>query len=552
MLGTRTVFTTGVGVVVGIFAAYRGHFDLSRLSHIDAGVMFWIGAFAVLAATFALQLIQPIGRSKFALSYSSSSRLSPDETHFLGSTRHHIVLGINRGEAFDYSPRIHWMVFFVTAFVMGVETLDQQAIALLREFPGAAAFSDSEFCPPDLDLTLDASNSTMPGCALVQRAFELGWVKDLGRCAPQQSTKEAAACDRRQYDEPLLHYNWRRFQAMLRSAKAYWGEAYFRTAWDVFKEKSEVLDDFYTLQQDVIASEPRASHHIWTNLPNPYANDLRTRFTRYVGVQRCEDNFRNISGQPNIPTSNPYYASLYFEKIIAQLLFDPQYVPAAANCREWKIHWDAGADICARLSQAPMAVLEQSGALESIQRLMARHQREKRIRNIRIHEISAMSALHVDEPDYAQRKAHLLTDEKPLNELIGLHCYVEAAGMSRVHAEAEVVVEEHALSIHTLQMPIMSQGIPVDHFHAIGVMLAPKFSYTHFSDSSEVVVGRFSPTKGVNYLAELEKLEATNIFLNRRALGDNKDLFEIYPYHIHLRNFVSLFRRKYTEHRSRL
>ena len=53
-------------------------------------------------------------------------------------------------------------------------------------------------------------------------------------------------------------------------------------------------------------------------------------------------------------------------------------------------------------------------------------------------------------------------------------------------------------------------------------------------------------------LAKLEYLRDADLFLTPGAIGERTDLYEVYPYHLHLRSFVEVFRRQYKQQRDRL
>jgi hypothetical protein len=53
-------------------------------------------------------------------------------------------------------------------------------------------------------------------------------------------------------------------------------------------------------------------------------------------------------------------------------------------------------------------------------------------------------------------------------------------------------------------------------------------------------------------LTKLDLLRDADLFLGNEWLTDRPDLLEVYPYHLHLKNFVEVFRRQYKLHRGRL
>src|SRR4051812_41619065 len=106
---------------------------------------------------------------------------------------------------------------------------------------------------------------SVPGCALIRRAFELGYAKSLGHCAEtKRAVEETQICTLRQRDEPYLHYAYRllsRFGGRVRQATTASALAGLRHD---FEEKVDHLADRYDRQRQVMATAPHASHHIWT------------------------------------------------------------------------------------------------------------------------------------------------------------------------------------------------------------------------------------------------------------------------------------------------
>src|SRR6185503_24157 len=102
--------------------------------------------------------------------------------------------------------------------------LGNHAAARIAQLPEEmSAPSPSEYCMPEpapapaAEPVAPPPPVEQPGCALVKRAFQLGYTKTLGDCAPKQGAPVAVSpvtrrevCTRRQLDEPLLHYGFRR------------------------------------------------------------------------------------------------------------------------------------------------------------------------------------------------------------------------------------------------------------------------------------------------------------------------------------------------------
>ena len=92
-------------------------------------------------------------------------------------------------------------------------------------------------------------------------------------------------------------------------------------------------------------------------------------------------------------------------------------------------------------------------------------------------------------------------------------------------------------------------------------LMEKKFHYSKLTSRSDLDIGL--GTSGVasvqdsfeapSYLfTRLEKLKNVDIFLGNQWILEREDLLEIYPYHVHLKNYVKSFRSEYSNSRGRL
>jgi hypothetical protein len=54
------------------------------------------------------------------------------------------------------------------------------------------------------------------------------------------------------------------------------------------------------------------------------------------------------------------------------------------------------------------------------------------------------------------------------------------------------------------------------------------------------------------WLTRLDLLRDADLFLGNDWLARRPDLLEVYPYHLHLQNFIEIFRRQYRQREGRL
>jgi hypothetical protein len=253
---------------------------------------------------------------------------------------------------------------------------------------------------------------------------------------------------------------------------------------------------------------------VWTNLPDPKSGAFAQR--------SCEDRNRLL---PHLPAegSSP---SQVFEHVLAQLLFESRYQAPSGTCREYVVHWDAPEDACERLAADAFGFLHEQGALTSVLAVLERWQQGK-----------------------AQRSL------SPA-QFLSFQCYMERPGES-ARASRQLFIAEHAIFAEDLRISPSTTALPTDRYDAVAQLLARGFHYGRLL--SEEGVERGDPAalqaamSGEGFaLSRLYVLESLDIFLDPAWLATRPDVLEVYPYQLHLRNFVRVFRRQYQRQRGRL
>jgi hypothetical protein len=342
----------------------------------------------------------------------------------------------------------------------------------------------------------------------MRRAFALGYVKSLGECAPkaQKAATTVAPCTRRQHDEPALHYAWR----LLKSA---WSKLSARTDSSYVKK---VQEDFGTGvgrlehgEQSTLASAAHASHHLWTNLPDPGKHGIFD--------PKCTERYLKLPHRP-APTGDKR-ASQVLDHVLGQLLFEIRYEPAAGTCREFHVHWGAPLDTCKRLAANPEAVLSST----DVRNVIAR--------------------------DRAGRE--------PLSRIVSFQCYFE--GDTAAPTSTPFTFAGQPFAVDEIHVPPSPPGATlfIDRYDALARLLVRGFHYgALLSDAgidSASANGMQAAFGGHDYLlTRLYGLDSVDIYLDAGWLAGRPDLLEVYPYERHLRNYVQLFRRQYTRLRGRL
>src|SRR5262249_27004628 len=152
------------------------------------------------------------------------------------------------------------------------------------------------------------------------------------------------------------------------------GSAYSTKLWRDFVERFHRLEPLRRAEQQVLSSAPHASHHIFTNLSDPQDGAVRE--------ETCADRYRWLAHPP--PPGEKARESKVFERVVAQLLFESRYEPAAGYCREYHVHWGAPADACQRLAARPEATLANVEALKSVRAALERYGLGKQLESIAV------------------------------------------------------------------------------------------------------------------------------------------------------------------------
>ncbi|MEZ4269960.1 MAG: hypothetical protein R3C68_00505 [Myxococcota bacterium] len=131
--------------------------------------------------------------SHYYFRYAHGAKTWNEESHFAGIAGHRITMGKNDGDAFDLRPTFQYAIYIIVAFVLGLVTVDSRALDLLTEFPKKLALHTSHFCPDPKEEEAQVQRE-QPGCALVIRAFELGYTKESGRLRQKAISQTATKC----------------------------------------------------------------------------------------------------------------------------------------------------------------------------------------------------------------------------------------------------------------------------------------------------------------------------------------------------------------------
>ncbi len=535
MIGAKTVTACLLLLVASALGWYVG-LSPARLASLGASEAFWAGFFAFLAGSAVYRYWRLHERSTYYFRWCDDEALWADEAHFVGGSRRRIVIGENLGDAFDLGPRVHYAISVTLAFWVGLITLDGRAVELLGRIPDRIGGSGSDYCPEEqasapLELHED------PGCALIRRAYQLGFAKSLGPCEPKPKEDRLRICTLRQRDEPLLHYAWRRLDTFYGAVAEQVTEDRLVDMKAAFDLRTRHLDELYAARGFVVGGAPRASHHIFTNLPDP-GGWVASMTGDVLRSKSCDERYRRLPHRVP-PVHDGLEASRELDHILGQLLFDTRYTRAAGACREYTIHWGAPADACERLADDPVAFLEKQGALAGVRKVLRRYRVTVELQD------GGMSAL-----------ARILR-EVPPERFVSFQCYIEDE-RAKAHV-SRLVVSLDGERFNALEMLAPATvGVGAVRYQQIAAMLAPSFHYGNLlseaapGEREAGIDGRFFEPKSDGFISRLDYLGDVDIFLGRSWIEDRSDLLDVYPYNLHLQNYVELFRARYRSERGRL
>lgn len=515
-IGAKTLTSVGLLAATTAVAIYSGRLGGDHLAPLDTSVTAVAGALAVVVASAAYRFWRLWERSELYI-----------ELFFRRGFR----FGTGaRGRVVELPPLGHGVCYAIASLWIALLPLDNRAVAQLVDFPSKLAGSGSDRCPvPGPDQV--AGDPARQGCQLVMRAYRLGYATNLGTCAPDQDEELPPVCRRRQIDEPAMHYAWRLLTGRGPSSVDSGGNS-----GPSFGRRLAAVDELLAAQRDSIVGAPRASHHLFTNLTDP-APSLLPR------PGRCLARYARMPHLIDAGTGEAAPGRA-LEHVLGQLLFNPAYPAVVATCREYTVHWDAPLDACERLARDPTGFLASRDALEPVRAALERRTRAELVRTLTdLYGVAA--ARDSDSPDPSH--------------IISFQCLM-------VEPEAGDGVVERALELDGHDLVARERRVPaidpaprgqIELARQLAELLAPKFGYGRLVSHESVTLDDSSTAaealSGSEYLlTRLALLRDVDVFLGHGWIDERPDLLEVYPYHLHLENFIAVFRDHYRRRRGRL
>jgi hypothetical protein len=532
-LGARSV--TAVGLLAGtIVAMWRmERFRSDYWAQVSPWVTFLAGGFAVLAGTLVFVYWRLAERSHSYLRFGEKLPFG-DETALLVARGRTLVVGrASFVDVVDLPPRATHALYVAIMLGIALIGLDNRAVALLREVPSRFDRSRIDYCKPPEPPKRDTKHSQ--GCKLVERAYKLGYTKSLGSCAPAEAKREVSqVCTQRQLDEPYFHYAWRRLANRfdeLRTIDDGPGSL------DRFEHQLDHLAAIVRATLDTVGMRPRSSHHLFTNLPDPRP----TLGDRVDGVleRGCGARLAHLPHFPRME-DGPSGPSKLFEHVLAQLMFSPSYKPIVAQCEEVVVHWGAPQDTCARLVARPRVALGELGVLDAVRGVL-----DWRSTRAETQELDPVRA----------------RDLPPAQRIVSFQCLMfDPAAQPAAPVERALALEGERLAVREVRTkPLVGDGgSQIRLYKQLAALMAPGFGYGRLTSNQAVGAAPEEAALAETFrqptfwLTKLDLLRDADLFLGNDWLAKRPDLLEVYPYHLHLQNFIEIFRRQYKQHEGRL
>jgi len=460
-------------------------------------------------------------------------------------------------------------------------TLDNGRFIKLKKFPSEILESKSGYCP-----VKDESMENAPpkeGCELIIRAYKLGYAKNLGICEPEKiDPGKMKICEKRREGEPYFYHMARLLVSSIEKKMDFFHDNKVQQIKDIFDlqlQKLEVLKDYRAY---AISASPRASHHIWTNLPYP-ENDFVYKFREVLRPNYCIEQFQNLPNTVLVEKDDERRDSKFLEHVYGQLLFNPKSRISVGVCKEYKIHWNSEPNICERLAKNPEAVLKEEKVLSEVELVLKRHdianvilsldeeiqKIEKSKNDPNTAQIDVTEATRGNQAKESKNKivvSKIAKDKEQIrkkNELVSFQCFMRTNGSNNINVEHNVKLKDTDFLVRTRFFPkIENNGeSQISMYREFSRVMEDRFHYSQLTSRSDInlkgEMGDLHVDKKLleepTYLfSRLEMLQNVDIFLGNNWILEREDLLGVYPYHVHLQNYVDSFRAVYHESRGRL
>ena len=581
-IGTNSLSLVLVLLICLITAYKIDVLNWSYLKGINNDLSFVIGLFSIILGVGFYNFWQLGNKSLYTLHYTKTKYI-PEGVNILFTYKSFSFAISNKTKVKSNTaelPSVIRQILSITIFLsFAIIILDNGEFDKLKKFPSKILQAEGKFCPNSED-AIDAPPKA--GCELIIRAYKLGYAKDLGICEPKKIDPEKLeVCQKRRDDEPYLHYMTRLLLRSIDSQIAFFKNNKAKKIEDKFRLQLKDLEVLKDYQRYAISAAPRASHHIWTNLPYP-ENKFIEQYRKYVTPSYCIKQFQNQTNTVRLEKDDERRDSRTLEHVYGQLLFNPKSRDSVAFCKEYKIHWNSKPDTCNQFAKNPKTVLKESNVLSEVELVLKRHDIANSILSLdeKIQKIENTSVLTENNKSNSKNKekktakntkgkiikGKIAKDKQQIrkkNELVSFQCFMQTDKKRKKSRIYKVKLNNTKFLVRTRYFPkIENEGdSQISMYKEFSKVLENRFHYSKLKSRSDINVelnlaqsqDDTELLQTPSYLfTRLEKLKNVDIFLGNKWVLERDGLLDVYPYHVHLQNYVKSFRSEYSESRGRL
>ena len=272
------------------------------------------------------------------------------------------------------------------------------------------------------------------------------------------------------------------------------------------------------------------------------------------------------------------------EHVYGQLLFNPKSKLTIGFCKEYQIHWNSEPELCDKLASNPKSVLQQEDVLPEVELVLHRHDvanalltLEESIRDIEnvkenpevLKEYTSgtvegmVSEKKKTQIDVKSKIAKSKQQIRKKNELVSFQCFMRVTTPDHKTKVSKFNIDDSEFTVTTRYFPVLENNSEsqISMYNEFSKVLEDRFHYSQLTSRSDVKIEGVSSEAADNekflqqptYLfTRLDILKNVDIFLGNNWVLEREDLLKVYPYHVHLQNYVTKFREKYQERHGRL
>lgn len=579
------VGTNSAGLALAFFVCIiitfeAGVLNWSYLKEVNDGLSFFIGMLSIIIG-LGFYNFWNLGEKSVYVLHLANIKFMPEGVDgvfnykgFCFGVSKKVKLKVNVTEAPSVLRQVLSVGIFLSVMLV---TLGNAGFDKIKKIPSEIVETESNFCP-DKEDSIDAPPKA--GCELIVKAFKLGYAKDLGVCEPEEIAPEKLeVCQDRRADEPYFHYMSRLLIVSVEDKVKYFNEDRAKKIEDKFRLQLKELEVLKDYQRYAISAAPRASHHIWTNLPYP-ENTFVENYRKFFKPSFCIEQFQNQTNTVRLDDDDERRNSKILDHVYGQLLFNPKNKNTVAFCKEYKIHWGSQTDTCERFKTNPKAVLQESKVLDEVELVLKRHDianailsLEEEVNKIENRPAStekdALSkSVKVEKPSKNKKskivKGKIAKDKQQIrkkNQLVSFQCFMQEKKSRSKRSKVELNGTDFLVRTRYFSEVEGDGNTQISMYREFSKILENRFHYSKLTSRSDIDIG-IEVASGPGdkellvdpsyLLTRLEKLKNVDIFLDNRWVLERDDLLDVYPYHVHLKNYIKSFRAEYGQSRGRL